>query len=40
MRQNMAWIRGYALASHTLIQEHATKRPKPGIIMISDLTDQ
>jgi transposase len=40
VRQDTAWVRGYALAGHTPVQEHATKRPKPSITMISALTNQ
>lgn len=40
VRQDTAWIRGYAPAGHTPTEDYATKRPAPGITMISALTNQ
>ena len=40
VRQDTAWVRGYAPAGHTPTLERATKRPRPGISMISALTNQ
>ena len=40
IRQDTAWVRGYAPAGCTPTLEHATKRPRPGITMISALTNQ
>jgi transposase len=40
VRQDTAWIRGYAPAGHTPTHDHVTKRPTPGITMISALTNQ
>jgi transposase len=40
VRQDTAWTRGYAPAGHTPLIEHATKRPTPGITMISALSNQ
>ena len=40
VRQDTAWVRGYAAAGHTPVLEHATRRPSPGITMISALSNQ
>ena len=40
VRQDTAWVRGYALAGHTPLLEHAAKRPRPSITMISALSNQ
>ena len=40
VRQDTAWVRGYAPAGHTPLLEHAAKRASPGITMISSLSNQ
>ena len=40
VRQDTAWVRGYAPVGHTPVLEHAAKRPRPAITMISALTNQ
>lgn len=40
VRQDTAWVRGYAPAGHTPLIEHAAKRPRPAITMISALSNQ
>ena len=40
VRQDTAWVRGYAPAGHTPLIEHAARRPSPGITMISSLSNQ
>ena len=40
VRQDTAWVRGYAAAGHTPVLAHATRRPSPGITMISALSNQ
>ena len=40
VRQDTAWVRGYAPAGHTPLLEHAAKRPSPSITMISALSNQ
>lgn len=40
VRQDTAWVRGYAPAGHTPVLEHAARRPSPGITMISSLSNQ
>lgn len=40
VRQDTAWVRGYAPAGHTPLIEHAAKRPRPAITMISSLSNQ
>ncbi|MDZ5461769.1 IS630 family transposase [Azohydromonas lata] len=40
VRQDTAWVRGYAPEGHTPVIEHAARRPTPGITMISALTNQ
>ena len=40
VRQDTAWVRGYAPAGHTPLLEHVAKRPRPAITMISALSNQ
>jgi hypothetical protein len=40
VRQDTAWVRGYAPEGHTPVIEHAARRPTPGVTMISALTNQ
>ena len=40
VRQDTAWVRGYAPAGCTPVLEHAAKRPRPAITMISALSNQ
>jgi transposase len=40
VRQDTAWVRGYAPAGCTPVLEHAVKRPRPGISLISAVSNQ
>ena len=40
VRQDTAWVRGYAPAGCTPVLEHATRRASPAITMISALSNQ
>lgn len=40
VRQDTAWVRGYAPAGCTPVLAHATCRPSPGITLISALSNQ
>jgi transposase len=40
VRQDTAWVRGYAPVGHTPVIAHAAKRPRPGISLISALSNQ
>jgi transposase len=40
VRQDTAWVRGYAPVGHTPLLEHAAKRARPAITMISALSNQ
>jgi len=40
VRQDTAWVRGYAPAGCTPVLDHAAKRPRPGISLISAVSNQ
>ena len=40
VRQDTAWVRGYAAAGHTPVLEHAARRPSPSLTLISAVSQQ
>jgi len=40
VRQDTAWVRGYAPAGHTPVIEQAAKRPRPALSLLSALSNQ
>lgn len=40
VRQDTAWVRGYAAAGHTPVVEHVARRPSPSLTLISALSQQ
>lgn len=40
VRQDTAWVRGYAAAGHTPVVAHAARRPSPSLTLISAVSQQ